>query len=178
MNKHIWWHPLSLLVVVAFGSACAQPGVGRERGDLAVELKDQKGQAIGTAKLQQTSHGVLVRAELSNLPPGVHAFHIHETGKCDAPFTSAGGHLHAADTEHGFANPDGFHAGDLPNVHVAESGKATVEAFAPNVTFDEGNTRLLDEDGAALVLHAGADDYRTDPAGAAGDRIACGVIAK
>lgn len=163
----------ALAVALAVGG-CAQPSAGRD--DIEVKLQDREGRSVGTARLRDTSHGVLVHAELSGIPPGDHAFHIHETGKCEAPFTSAGGHVHKAGTKHGFANPEGFHAGDLPNVHVPESGRATVEAFATGVRLTEGDTPLIDADGSALILHASADDYHTDPAGSAGDRIACGVI--
>ncbi|MGE0822073.1 MAG: superoxide dismutase family protein [Candidatus Binatia bacterium] len=147
-------------------------------GALVVPLKNSEAKSVGEAKLLQTPHGVLIRLDLTNLAPGVHAFHIHEAGTCDPPaFTSAGGHFNPAGKKHGILVEDGKHGGDLPNIHVPASGALTIEILAAQVSLNEGNNRLLDDNGAALVIHSGADDYRTDPAGAAGERIACGVIA-
>jgi Cu-Zn family superoxide dismutase len=118
----------------------------------------------------------LITLELTAAPPGAHGFHIHTTGKCEPPkFESAGGHFNPDESKHGFLNPEGPHAGDMPNIHVPESGKLTVEVLNTLVTVG-GENALLDEDGAALVLHADPDDYKSDPAGHAGGRIACGVI--
>lgn len=167
--------------VIAAAIVAAIAVLGCTRHDVAepefvrVTMKDRAGAEVGEVHLQDTSNGVLVRGRFSGLPPGDHAFHIHETGKCEPPFDTAGGHLHEAGSEHGFANRRGFHAGDLPNVHVPESGAVTVEVFASKVRLHDGGAPLLDADGFALVLHDGADDHRTDPAGAAGDRIACGT---
>ena len=139
-------------------------------------LKDAGGKDVGSAQLSQTPHGVLVRLTLKGVPAGEHAFHIHQTGKCEPPFETAGGHYNPAKRHHGFAHAQGAHAGDLPNVHVPDSGNVTVEMVAREVRLREGAAPLQDADGSALVLHAGADDYQSDPAGGAGDRIACGVI--
>lgn len=140
------------------------------------ELKDAKGTVVGQAELVDTPNGVLIRARLTNIPPGVHAFHIHTTGRCDPPdFTSAGGHFNPAKTVHGYHAAKGPHAGDLPNIHVPKGGSLEFEAFADGVSI-AGTNALLDSDGAALVVHASADDYKTDPSGEAGGRIACGVI--
>ena len=146
---------------------------------VVVPLKNNEAKAVGEAKLLQTPQGVLIKLDLSNFAPGTHAFHIHEKGKCDPPaFTSAGGHFSPSDEKHGILNPAGKHAGDLPNIHVPESGTLTLEALATQVNLKDGDQRLFDENGSALVIHTGSDDYRTDPAGAAGERIACAVIAK
>lgn len=134
------------------------------------------GQQIGDARLIGTPHGVLVQAHLESFPPGTHAFHLHETGSCAPDFTASGGHFNPHDTGHGFLDGDGRHVGDLPNVHVPESGDLDVELLADLATLDGGEAALLDEDGAAIVVHAGADDYRTNPAGGGGERIACAVI--
>lgn len=134
------------------------------------------GQQIGTATLVGTPHGVLVRASLDGVAPGTHAFHLHETGSCSPDFTASGGHFDPHGAAHGFFDDAGRHAGDLPNVHVPESGSLEVQFFADLVTLREGEAALLDDDGAAIVIHRNADDYRTDPAGAGGDRIACAVI--
>jgi Cu-Zn family superoxide dismutase len=139
-------------------------------------LKDPQGNEVGKATLAATPSGTLLTLELTAAPPGAHGFHIHAVGKCEPPdFASAGGHFNPDETKHGLLNPEGPHAGDMPNIHVPEGGKLTVEVLNPLVTLSK-ESALLDEDGSALVLHADADDYKTDPAGHAGGRIACGVI--
>jgi len=143
---------------------------------LAVPMTNAKGEKIGEARLTQTPHGVLIQADLSQLPPGTLAFHVHEVGKCEPPFESAGEHFNPTNKQHGFLDPQGRHAGDLPNVHVAENGILKVEVLATQVALNEGQNRLRDPNGSALVIHAKPDDYHSDPAGNAGDRIACGVI--
>lgn len=147
------------------------------------QMKDAQGKTLGDVTLRQTSAGVLVRVDLRDLPPGVHAFHIHSTGRCDPPtFSSAGDHFAPGGTKHGILSPSEgegaamAHAGDLPNVHVPSDGRLSLELLAPHVTLSQGDRSVLDRDGSALVLHERADDYLTDPAGNAGDRIACGVI--
>jgi Cu-Zn family superoxide dismutase len=110
------------------------------------------------------------------LPPGTRAFHIHEVGRCEPPFESAGGHFNPTGKQHGKDNPGGPHAGDLPNLEVPQSGGLKIEVTAKNVSLDGGRDALLDADGAALVVHADPDDYTSDPAGRAGKRLACGVI--
>jgi superoxide dismutase, Cu-Zn family len=136
------------------------------------------GQPLGTLALAQTAGGVLIRGALSGLPPGSHAFHIHAVGKCEPPFASAGGHFNPAHRSHGFESAEGGHAGDMPNIHVPASGCVTVETVNDRVTLADGKPNsLMGGAGTALVIHAGADDYRSDPAGNAGGRIACGVIA-
>jgi Cu-Zn family superoxide dismutase len=130
-------------------------------------------------QLIDTPNGVLLAARLTRAPAGVHGFHLHETGKCDAPsFESAGGHFNPTKGDHGFYAANGPHAGDLPNLHVPADGRLELEVLAAGVSLAAGANNLLDTDGAALVLHAGADDYKTDPAGDAGDRVACGVIVR
>jgi superoxide dismutase, Cu-Zn family len=140
-------------------------------------LKDPDGKEVGKAVLMTTPSGTLITLELTATPPGAHGFHIHTVGKCEPPkFESAEGHFNPDNTEHGFLNAEGPHAGDMPNIHVPESGKLTVEVLNPLVTLS-AESALLDEDGSALMLHADPDDYKSDPAGHAGGRIACGVIA-
>ena len=139
-------------------------------------LNDASGNEVGKATLTNTPSGVLIRLDLTKLPAGEHAFHIHATGKCEPPdFKSAGPHFNPDTTKHGFENPEGPHAGDMPNLFVPGDGKLSLEVLNPGASLS-GEAALLDADGAALVIHAGADDYQTDPAGNAGDRIACGVI--
>ncbi|MGP4078386.1 superoxide dismutase family protein [Pseudalkalibacillus sp. R45] len=143
-----------------------------------VDIYNAKKEKIGQAQLAETNEGVMIKLKASNLPPGPHGFHIHETGKCVPPkFESAGGHFNPTDKKHGFENPKGFHAGDLPNINVGKDGMISVSVVSKHVTLQKGKPNsLLDEDGSALVIHEKADDYKTDPAGNAGDRIACGVI--
>jgi Cu-Zn family superoxide dismutase len=143
------------------------------------ELKMADGMSVGTATLTETPHGVLMHVVLTGVPEGVHAFHVHTTGKCEAPgFTTAGGHFNPAAKQHGAENAMGMHAGDMPNVTVPAGGKLTFDVLNPDVTLKAGPNSLFDADGSALMLHATADDYKGDPAGNAGARIACGVITK
>jgi superoxide dismutase, Cu-Zn family len=143
-------------------------------------LQDAKGQPVGSVDLKETSTGVLLTVDLKNVAPGVKAFHIHDAGSCQPPkFDSAGPHFAPDKTAHGLLNAKGPHNGDLPNVHVPESGVLSFEVLAPGVTLGKDpKTSLFDANGSALVLHSKADDYATDPSGNAGDRIACGVVTK
>jgi Cu-Zn family superoxide dismutase len=139
-------------------------------------LKDANGNEVGKVALTATPSGVLMSLDLTTVPAGEHAFHVHAVGKCEPPdFKSAGPHFNPDETKHGLMNPEGPHAGDMPNLHVPADGKLQIEVLNPLVTLS-AESALLDADGAALVIHAAADDYKTDPAGNAGDRIACGVI--
>lgn len=140
-------------------------------------LRNANDQVVGEATLRQTPSGVLIVIELTSAPPGTHAFHIHETGRCTPDFGAAGGHFNPAGSEHGYLNPAGYHAGDLPNLNIPQSGRHRGDRFVPNLRL-VGEGALLDADGSALMIHAFADDYRTDPAGAAGDRIICGVVGR
>jgi Cu-Zn family superoxide dismutase len=140
------------------------------------EVKNIDGKIVGEAMLEQKGADVRITATLTGLPAGTHAFHIHEVGKCEPPFESAGGHFNPTGKHHGKDNPQGPHAGDLPNLEVPANGVVKVETIARDVSLGAGKSGLLDADGAALVVHQDADDYRSDPAGNAGKRIACGVI--
>ncbi|ASY65163.1 Superoxide dismutase [Cu-Zn] precursor (plasmid) [Sinorhizobium sojae CCBAU 05684] len=167
-------------VVFAFLFALAGPAAGQEQATTAPSVAravflNTSGESIGTATLKSTPNGVLIEAKLANLPPGIHGFHIHEVGTCDPAtgFESAGGHLGSG--PHGFMVEEGPHAGDLANQTARDDGTMLVEVFNERVSFD-GEMSLFDDDGAALVVHATADDYRSQPAGTGGDPIACGVI--
>jgi superoxide dismutase, Cu-Zn family len=152
----------------------AAPASGGETAKAS--LKDAKGQSVGDVTFEQTPHGVLIKGTLSNLSPGTHAIHIHEAGKCEGPeFKTAGGHFNPDKKTHGMMSAGGKHEGDLPNISATQDGKAQFEFFAT-----QGLTvqSLMDADGSAVVVHAQADDYKTDPAGNAGGRIACGVVSK
>jgi superoxide dismutase, Cu-Zn family len=141
-------------------------------------LKGADGADMGTVTLTEAAAGgVLLSAELTGLPPGPHGFHIHETGTCEPPFESAGGHYNPTGAEHGFLAVGGPHAGDMPNIHVPDSGALTVDVLNTLVSLEEGAPEtLFDDDGSAILVHADADDYQGQPSGHAGDRIACGVI--
>jgi Cu-Zn family superoxide dismutase len=140
-------------------------------------LKDASGKDVGQVQLLQTPHGVLLKLSVKGVPAGEHAFHVHAVGKCEPPFTSAGGHFNPASKKHGMEAQEGSHAGDMPNLFIPASGELTVEIANPMISLVKGQPNsVFDADGSALIIHAGADDYKTDPTGNAGDRIACGVI--
>jgi Cu-Zn family superoxide dismutase len=151
------------------------PAQAEKKGDtVKASLKDANGQALGDVTLEQTPNGLIIRGELMNLPAGEHAIHIHEAGKCEGPdFKTAGGHLNPGKKAHGIMSAKGKHAGDLPNLYAGQDGKVRFEFFA-----NHGLTlkQVQDKDGGAIVVHAKLDDYKTDPAGDAGGRIACGVV--
>jgi Cu-Zn family superoxide dismutase len=141
-------------------------------------LKDKSGKPIGEIDLVQTQAGVLLKVTVKGVEPGEHAFHVHAVGKCEAPFDSAGGHFNPGGHKHGMMS-GAAHAGDMPNLHVPQSGELVVEILNPAITLEKGKPNsVFDADGSAVVIHAKADDYKSDPAGNAGERIACGVIAE
>jgi superoxide dismutase, Cu-Zn family len=140
-------------------------------------LKNAEGKEVGSAALTQTPAGVLIRLSVKGLPAGERAFHIHGVGKCEPPFTSAGPHFNPGGKKHGIMAAEGHHAGDLPNLHVPAGGELVLEILNPEVTLEKGKANsLFGPQGTALVIHAGKDDYKSDPAGDAGGRIACGVV--
>ena len=170
------------LGAVCLGAVCAAiVGLAAQAQDgqrATAIFINARGQQIGSTSLLQTSHGVLIEAEVRRLPRGKHAFHIHQKGACDpaSKFESAGGHFAPSGEKHGYMAEGGPHAGDLPNQFVGRDGVLRINVLAPDMTLGSGNRSLFDADGSAIVIHANADDYRSDPAGNAGDRIACAVI--
>jgi Cu-Zn family superoxide dismutase len=164
---------------VLLSSPVAAPAAAQEASAAAkATMQDAQGKAVGTVMLTPAPKGVVIRAELTGLPTGWHGFHIHAVGKCEAPFQSAGGHFNPESHKHGVAVDQGMHAGDLPNLYVGKDGTVTVEVIDTMVSLGPGGNSLFDADGSSLVVHAKADDYKTDPAGDSGDRIACGVVTK
>ncbi|MDQ1909162.1 superoxide dismutase family protein [Paenibacillus sp. GD4] len=147
-------------------------------GSIMVNMMNAKGQVIGKAELTETAAGVKVKVEASSLTPGKHGLHFHQVGKCEPPeFKTAGDHFNPAGKKHGTENPAGPHAGDLPNLEVGADGKAALEFTTTLVTLAKGKPNsLLKEGGTSLVIHEKEDDYKTDPSGNSGARIACGVI--
>jgi Cu-Zn family superoxide dismutase len=159
---------LNTAAVALAGCAAIEP-----EGGAPMPLVNTSGQSIGTVRAWQTAGGVSFRISASGLPHGLHGLHVHAVGRCDPPeFKTAGAHWNPAGKQHGMNNPAGPHAGDLPNVEVAANGvlNATVTLAGASMA------NLLDADGAALVIHASPDDYKTDPSGNSGARIACAVI--
>jgi Cu-Zn family superoxide dismutase len=167
-----------IAVLVVLGVAVA---VGGQEPAAQAELVGSRGQKVGRALFFLLSDGgVRIRVEVQGLTPGEHGIHIHAVGRCDPPdFLTAAGHFNPDGRRHGLLNPQGPHAGDLPNLVVRADGRARYEAVSYRVTLDRGPSGLFDAGGRgrALVIHAQADDHLTDPAGNSGPRVACGVIA-
>jgi Cu-Zn family superoxide dismutase len=173
----------SLLALTA--AACTTPAppemdAGPNGGMAAAsaDVREPGGRIVARASAEQAGDSVRVRVEAAGLAPGAYGAHVHMTGRCDAPgFTTAGGHWNPTGQQHGKDNPQGMHKGDLPNLLVGANGQGSFEYTIPGAMLTGGMNPVLDADGAAVVIHASADDYRTDPSGNSGARVACGVLA-
>ena len=168
--------------VAALAACLAMPAVSDADASATVAkavLIGAAGEAVGEVRLEQAPKGVILEVQAAGLPPGPHGIHLHANGSCEPDFKAAKGHVNPGGIPHGLRHPDGPDAGDLPNLFVAADGSARAEFYTTRVTLALGGERpaLLDADGAAVIIHANADDHRTQPIGGAGGRIACGVIA-
>ena len=169
----------ALAVVTACGGRRGNDAEPSPTGTTArAMMRDAQGRNLGDVTLTQTANGVLLVGQLSGLTEGTHAMHVHAVGRCEPDFEAAGGHFNPTTRQHGIRNAAGQHAGDLPNINVPANGIVRVEMFTSAFTLGRSGNGVFDADGSALMLHANADDYQTDPSGASGARIACGVIAR
>jgi Cu-Zn family superoxide dismutase len=157
-------------VAAAVGLFPAEIQAQKTRASAA--MQDSAGRSLGTLMVEEKGQGLSISGHLTGLPAGVHGIHLHAVGRCEPPFQSAGGHWNPTGKQHGFDNPKGPHAGDFRNIKVGSDGSVHVQVMESGGKLSE----LLDADGAAVIIHAGPDDYRTDPAGNSGARIACGVV--
>ena len=157
-------------------SACATTTNMSSEPLATAMMVSSTGAQLGTATLLENGNSLSMSIEVAGLPAGSHGFHLHTTGSCERPdFQSAGGHLNPAGKSHGIYSPNGAHLGDLPNLTVSDSGTAA-QTFSLVGNLADSEAAIFDADGTAVMIHAGPDDYRTDPAGDAGSRIACGVL--
>ena len=170
---------LVALIVPALAGCASMTQPDTTPNTASAEMKNATGQTVGTATFTEVPGGVRILLEVKGVPAGTKAVHVHEVGKCEGPqFTTAGGHFNPDKKQHGSLNPQGAHAGDLPNIVVDGGGNGRLETTTNRIALGTGTTTVFDTDGSALVVHAAPDDFRTDPTGNSGDRIACGVIVK
>ncbi|PSJ43011.1 superoxide dismutase family protein [Allosphingosinicella deserti] len=179
MKQGLWL----ALPLLALGACATNNGDGPAPGESAAapaasaELRNPSGAGVARASVEGAGDSLRVRVEAAGLSQGAYGVHVHTTGACDAPaFTTAGPHWNPTGRQHGKDNPQGTHKGDLPNLLVGADGSGSIEYVIAGASLSGGANPLLDEDGAAIVVHQSADDYRTDPSGNSGNRIACGVL--
>jgi superoxide dismutase, Cu-Zn family len=180
-QKSVLFIMLIVLIVIAGcggRSGTKLPVSGEKLNTTAAPILNAEGNKIGEATFIETKDGLTISIKAEGLPPGTKGVHIHETGACLPPdFTSAGGHFNPSHKEHGVNNPKGYHLGDLPNIEVNSEGKIDASLTTKELTLKPGvKNSILDHDGSALVIHEKADDYKTDPSGNSGNRIACAAV--
>ena len=181
MRQHpVTLSALGLLSLAAAGCSQQEGSPGEVSGNVArAQLVGADQAQYGEVIVAEGDNGLIVNIKAEGMSPGPHGAHIHETGKCEGPdFKSAGGHWNPAGTQHGFDNPQGAHAGDFFNLDIGADGSGALQAVVPGATLGDGENAMLDGDGAAFVVHQGPDDLKTDPSGASGERIACGVFVR
>lgn len=176
----IWGASMAALTMAGCamnGSTAADAPSGVAERSATAVIRNSAAVQVAQATASQAGPGIGMRVEATGMPPGVYGVHVHSAGRCDAPdFATAGPHWNPTGQQHGKNNPQGMHKGDLPNLMVGTDGRGSLEIVVPTASVSQGATPLLDADGSAIVIHERADDYRTDPSGNSGTRIACGVF--
>lgn len=167
---------VGIVTLALFVALCTPASAQEGHLHATVELKDAQGQSVGTVMLMQEGNGIHFKGQFMNMPAGPHGIHVHAVGTCTPDFAAAGPHYNPAGKQHGLENPAGAHAGDLPNIEISADGKGSLDHKNMMLTMTPGPMSVYDADGSAIIVHANADDYKTDPSGNSGGRIACGVV--